>query len=98
MGFITNKLLPSYVDLFSMFNTCLVNSSSALKKNRVTIASAAVITSICYLAAVRSQRYRYINDLRHKYPDPSMPLKNSKIAAEVFDTTIRKEFPGSYTI
>ena len=98
MDFINNKLLPSYVDLFSMFNICLINGSSAVKKNRITIASAAVIASVCYLAAVRIQRYRYINDLRHKYPDPSMPLKNSKIAAEVFDTTIRKEFPGSYTI
>ena len=98
MDFINNKLLPSYVDLFSMFNTCLIKGSSAVKKNRITIASATVITSVCYLAAVRIQRYRYINDLRHKYPDPSMPLKNSKIAAEVFDTTIRKEFPGSYTI
>ncbi|KAG2228134.1 hypothetical protein INT45_009180 [Circinella minor] len=98
MDFINNKLLPLQVDLFSMFNSCLVNGSSLVKKNRGTIASAATIASVYYLVAVRSQRYRYINELRDKYPDPAMPLKDSKIAAEVFDTTIRKEFPALHYV
>ncbi|KAI9494453.1 hypothetical protein BDB00DRAFT_787074 [Zychaea mexicana] len=51
------------------------------------------IAICCYLAIVRRYRYKYINALRRKYPDPNIAVQDSKIAAEIFNTTLRKEFP-----
>ncbi|KAI8137241.1 hypothetical protein BJV82DRAFT_636293 [Fennellomyces sp. T-0311] len=48
---------------------------------------------LCYVAAVRYYRYKCINDLRRKYPDPDVILKNGKIAQEIYCQTFRKEFP-----
>ncbi|KAI8150070.1 hypothetical protein BJV82DRAFT_503954 [Fennellomyces sp. T-0311] len=91
MDFINTNLLPWLNDqALPVLNKCLAKA----KDNRTPIASAVAAVAICYLAAVRSQRYKYINELRRKYPDPSIALKDSKVAEEVFDTTLRKEFPG----
>lgn len=52
---------------------------------------AAIIVS--YLALVHMIRFRYINALRRKYPDPTLPLRDAKVAEEIFDTTFRYDFP-----
>ncbi|KAI9245362.1 hypothetical protein BDA99DRAFT_447889 [Phascolomyces articulosus] len=103
MGFINSNLL-SLINkhvahpLFPIVKNYLQKCSSLTKDNQRNIVSAVAVITICYLATVRSQRYRYINELRRKYPDPTLPLKDSKIAAEVFDTTIRKEFPALHYV
>lgn len=63
------------------------------KDNRVLLWQAAATTSVLYLALVRYLRYRNINKLRRKYPDPTIALKDPAVAEEVFDTTVRREFP-----
>ena len=67
------------------------------KDNRVLLWQAAATTSVLYLALVRYLRYRYINKLRLKYPDPTIALKDPRVAEEVFDTTVRREFPCRLT-
>lgn len=67
------------------------------KDNRVLLWQAAATTSVLYLALVRYLRYRNINKLRRKYPDPTIALKDHAVAEEVFDTTARREFPCMLT-
>lgn len=67
------------------------------KDNRVLLWQAAATTSILYLALVRYLRYRNISKLRRKYPDPTIALKDHAVAEEVFDTTVRREFPCMLT-
>ncbi|KAG0256387.1 hypothetical protein BG011_004584 [Mortierella polycephala] len=42
---------------------------------------------------VRRQRFRGIQQLLEKYPDPTLPLRNLKIAQEVWSRTIEYDFP-----
>jgi len=46
-----------------------------------------------YMALVRSLRYRRINALLAKYPDPTLPLRNLDIARECCSTINDFEFP-----
>ncbi|KAI9258117.1 hypothetical protein BDA99DRAFT_561546 [Phascolomyces articulosus] len=48
---------------------------------------------IIYLLVVRSLRFRYINELKQKYPDPSVALHDITVAEEVLNSSARKEFP-----
>ncbi|KAI9273045.1 hypothetical protein BDA99DRAFT_477385 [Phascolomyces articulosus] len=96
MEFINNNLLP-YInkDVLPLLDTYLSKIPSWIKDvNRTHIASTVGVFALCYLAVVRRYRYRYINELRRKYPDPRIALNDSKVAAEVFDITFRKEFPA----
>ncbi|KAI9315949.1 hypothetical protein BX666DRAFT_274113 [Dichotomocladium elegans] len=54
---------------------------------------AGVPTLCLYLITVRCLRYRNINLLRQKYPDPTIALRDPDVAAEVYDCTARKDFP-----
>lgn len=50
----------------------------------------------CYMAVVRFFRYRFVKELRRKYPDPDIVLKDSAIAEEIYCHTFRKEFPSKW--
>ncbi|KAG0270244.1 hypothetical protein BGZ95_001766 [Linnemannia exigua] len=45
------------------------------------------------MALVRHLRYRRINALLHKYPDPTLPLRDLKVAKEVSTATGGYDFP-----
>lgn len=55
----------------------------------------AATTSIfaLYLATVRHLRYKNINAIREKYPNPQDVLDNIDIAREINAITVKKEFP-----
>lgn len=48
---------------------------------------------LAYMGLVRHLRYRRINALLRKYPDPTLPLRNFTVAREVFGTISDLEFP-----
>ena len=94
---LTNPFLSAF-QLYYM-DSVIASLSNWLSDNdnRVLLWKAAATTSIIYLALVRYLRYRYINKLRRKYPDPTIALKDHTVAEEVFDTTVRREFPCMLT-
>lgn len=47
----------------------------------------------CYLVCVRYYRYKALNDMIAKYPDPNVILQNHDIAMEIYSNIFRKEFP-----
>ena len=97
MEFINDRLLP-YIskDVLPLLDGYVSRLPLWIKDvNRTQIASIVVTFAVCYLGMVRRYRYQYINELRRKYPDPDIALKDSKVAAEVFDITFRREFPGT---
>ncbi|KAG0348629.1 hypothetical protein BG004_004660 [Podila humilis] len=51
------------------------------------------VAILSYMALVRSLRYKRINGLLAKYPDPTLPLRNIEIARECFSVTSDLEFP-----
>ncbi|KAF7730063.1 hypothetical protein EC973_003008 [Apophysomyces ossiformis] len=57
-----------------------------------TGAGVAAASLACYLLVVRHYRYRYVKEMRRKYPDPDMVLKDASIAAEIYSIS-GKEFP-----
>ncbi|KAF9126316.1 hypothetical protein BGW39_006713 [Mortierella sp. 14UC] len=48
---------------------------------------------IAYMGLVRHLRYRRINALLRKYPDPTLPLRNLSVARELMGTVGEFEFP-----
>ena len=62
-------------------------------KGTATIGGAA---ALLYLALVRLLRYHNINAIKKKYPDPTLALRDPDVAAEVYNTTVRKDFPCKY--
>ncbi|KAG0212082.1 hypothetical protein BGX28_006843 [Mortierella sp. GBA30] len=48
---------------------------------------------LAYMALVRHLRYKRINALVKKYPDPTIPLRNFQIAQEVSSTVSEFDFP-----
>ncbi|KAI9020646.1 hypothetical protein CLU79DRAFT_888129 [Phycomyces nitens] len=46
-----------------------------------------------YLILVRSLRFKYINDLRKRYPDPQVIFEDYDAAEEIFSHAFRREFP-----
>ncbi len=48
---------------------------------------------LAYMALVRHLRYKRINALLKKYPDPTLPLRNHDIAREVAATVAEYDFP-----
>ncbi|KAF9430867.1 hypothetical protein BGZ94_003040 [Podila epigama] len=51
------------------------------------------VALLAYMAYVRSQRFRRINALLAKYPDPTLPLRNIDIARECCANVSDLEFP-----
>ena len=60
------------------------------KQNRFKIG---ITAAVVYVALVRYFRYRQINKLKRKYPDPTIALYDHAVAEEVFNNTNGKEFP-----
>ncbi|KAI8992143.1 hypothetical protein BDF20DRAFT_909817 [Mycotypha africana] len=48
---------------------------------------------VAYLIVVRYNRYKLLNEMIRKYPDPNIVLKNHDIAMEIYSNIFRKEFP-----
>nr|KAF9901429.1 hypothetical protein EC991_006182 [Linnemannia zychae] len=48
---------------------------------------------VAYMGLVRFLRYRRINALLRKYPDPTLPLRNLSVAREIMGTIGEFEFP-----
>lgn len=46
-----------------------------------------------YLGYVRYHRYKFLNSIVNKYPDPNIVLQNHDIAMEIYSDIFRKEFP-----
>lgn len=67
----------------------------AQQKETKFILSAAAGGSILllYLATVRHLRYKNINSIRKKYPNPQDILNNIEFAREIASITVKKEFP-----
>lgn len=57
----------------------------------LTAAAASIV--VLYLATVRHLRYKNINAIRAKYPNPQDVLDNIDIAREINAITTKKEFP-----
>lgn len=91
LSYLSFSLRFSYFYMDSLLAT--LSSWLSDRDNRVLLWQAAATTSVIYLALVRYLRYRYINELRRKYPDPTIALKDPAVAEEVFDITARREFP-----
>ncbi|KAI8645069.1 hypothetical protein BD408DRAFT_412196 [Parasitella parasitica] len=68
--------------------------SNAQKQDRLllTVAAGASVL-LLYIASVRHLRYKSINEIRKKYPNPQDVLDNIDIARQVNAITMRKEFP-----
>lgn len=66
---------------------------SWVKENKAKTAVGLSALTTCYLLLVRFYRYRHINAIRRKYPDQDIVLKDPAIAEEIYDMTIRKDFP-----
>ncbi|KAI9322371.1 hypothetical protein BX666DRAFT_1894221 [Dichotomocladium elegans] len=65
----------------------------AVRRNPSTLVFGLANLLLLYLALVRLLRYRKIRRLCRKYPDPTLALRDAKVAEEVFDVTFRNEFP-----
>ncbi|KAI7853000.1 hypothetical protein BDC45DRAFT_606905 [Circinella umbellata] len=52
-----------------------------------------ISAAVIYVTLVRYFRYRRINQLKRKYPDPTIALHDHAVAEEVFNSTKGKEFP-----
>lgn len=52
-----------------------------------------VVLALGYLAYVRFYRYKRLNSMIKKYPDPNAVLQNHDIAMEIYSDIFRKEFP-----
>ncbi|KAK3806849.1 MAG: hypothetical protein J3Q66DRAFT_358612 [Benniella sp.] len=51
------------------------------------------IAMLAYMALVRHLRYKRINNLLKKYPDPTVPLRDLEVAREVSSAVSDLEFP-----
>ncbi|KAI9258118.1 hypothetical protein BDA99DRAFT_606337 [Phascolomyces articulosus] len=72
----------------------LLLGSNNNKQRQLQIGIGAGIgVTVVYLALVRFFRYRRINKLKQKYPNPRVALYDSAVAEEVFTTTTTIEFP-----
>ncbi|CAO3570955.1 unnamed protein product [Mortierella alpina] len=88
-------------DLINMlYRNALVECSQTLHVLRPVLHSlvkslpaAASFAVLCYMAAVRRYRFRGIKTLLDKYSDPTTPLRDLKVAHEVYSRTFLLDFP-----
>jgi len=69
----------------------LLSSLVAFSRDRPSIRYGVLL--VAYMTLVRHLRYRRINALLKKYPDPTLPLRDIKVAREVATATQAYEFP-----
>ncbi|KAG2222622.1 hypothetical protein INT45_008286 [Circinella minor] len=82
----------------SMASTVLIETGKSwfeflFKKNAKETATLGGAIALFYLVLVRMLRYHNINAIKKKYPDPTLALEDPDVAAEVYNTTVRKDFP-----
>ncbi|KAG0329623.1 hypothetical protein BGZ99_001230 [Dissophora globulifera] len=53
---------------------------------------------LAYMGLVRHLRFKRINNLLRKYPDPTLPLRDYKVAREVAANVATYEFPSLYVV
>lgn len=57
------------------------------------VSTVVVIALVSYLATVHRQRYKNLECIRKKYPDPNQILNDTAAAIEVLAIAGQKEFP-----
>lgn len=69
-------------------------TSNIKQDDAICITAAATFTSIlAYMGIVRYNRYKNLNLIRAKYPNPDDILNDSEAAHFVYNIVTRKEFP-----
>jgi hypothetical protein len=89
------SMLPSWALTLPQIDILLTAKSlelSTLPKDNVLLLTAASALVI-YLGTVRYLRYKNLNYIRSKYPNPQEILDNIDAAQEVYAFTTKKEFP-----
>lgn len=90
-------LLETFISAYELHGQPrLQQAVEFLSENSSTVAATTGTAIALYLALVRYLRFKYVRELRRKYPDPSVVLKDAYIAEEIYDITVRREFPGKY--
>ncbi|CAO3700106.1 unnamed protein product [Rhizopus stolonifer] len=79
----------------SLFNN-QQSSSWDYPKNPWIYLLPSLVLIIAYMATVRKMRYKNLEYIRKKYPDPNQILKDPAAAVEVLAITAQKEFPFSF--
>lgn len=79
---------------FGMFLQVLIHGASTNELLLSTI----LFSLLCYLSYARYQRYKFVNSIIRKYPDPNIVLENHDIATEIYSNIFRKEFPCKFAI
>ena len=85
----------------SIASTVLIETGKSwfefvFKKHAKETATLGGAITLIYLFLVRILRYHNINAIKKKYPDPTLALHDPDVAAEVYNTTVRKDFPCKY--
>ncbi|KAG2234430.1 hypothetical protein BDF21DRAFT_357072 [Thamnidium elegans] len=57
------------------------------------IVMSTILSTLTYLCYVRYNRYKSLNKMIKKYPDPDVVLQDHDIAVEIYSNIFRKEFP-----
>ncbi|KAF9438797.1 hypothetical protein BGZ76_004634 [Entomortierella beljakovae] len=92
-----NNILPSIHSSLASSSSYLSNGDfvtipAALSIFKTLLACSSVAL-VSYMAIVRRRRYRGINRLLKKYPDPTLPLRDLKVAQEINSFVTTYEFP-----
>ncbi|KAI9263049.1 hypothetical protein BY458DRAFT_240477 [Sporodiniella umbellata] len=66
--------------------------------NTIFYLTLGIVLLFLYLTLVRRLRYKNLEYIRNKYPDPDEVLKNPQAAIEVLSITGLKEFPFSFEL
>lgn len=73
--------------------TNLFKAGEVQSQDAFLLTTAAASILVLYLATARHLRYKNINAIREKYPNPQEVLDNIDIAREINAITTKKEFP-----
>ncbi|ORZ03990.1 hypothetical protein BCR43DRAFT_484320 [Syncephalastrum racemosum] len=71
-------------------NSWIVSGQFPSAQTMVALGGSAVVL---YVASVRALRYRNLNYIRRKYPDPDVCMTDKDAAEEVYNIMFRREFP-----
>lgn len=74
-----------------VYDSAIEKSANVKKENVYITATASIV--VAYICTVRYYRYKNINLIRKKYPNPDDILNDSEAAQFIYNITTRKEFP-----
>ncbi|KAG0326409.1 hypothetical protein BGZ99_009550 [Dissophora globulifera] len=99
LGNFASSLISGNTVLPTIYNA-LTSSSSSIHRGATTIAPIALLILKCfaialvpYMAVVRKRRFQGINKLLKKYPDQTLPLRDLRVAEEVYTRSFGYDFP-----